>query len=62
MESFFLHRSSKGGTEYLNFFLGKAYYRDVNSYFVYDTQYKQHLDPNFLMKQFVKKYEIKTLI
>ena len=41
IESFFLHRSPKGGTEYLNFFLGKAYYRDINLYFVYDKQYKQ---------------------
>ena len=41
IESFFLHRSQKGGTEYLNFFSGKAYYRDINLYFVYNTQYKQ---------------------
>ena len=41
IESFFLHRSPRGGTEYLNFFRGKAYYRDINLYFVYDTQYKQ---------------------
>ena len=27
IESFFLHRSQKGRTEYLNFFLGKAYYK-----------------------------------
>ena len=44
IESFFLHRSSKGGTEYLISFLGRAYYRDVNLYFVYDTQYKQCCD------------------
>ena len=57
IESFFLHRHSKGGAEYLNFILGKAYYRDINLYFVYDKQNKQWstLDPNFLMKQFVKK-------
>ena len=64
IESFFLHRSPRGGTEYLNFFWGeggggggKAYYRDTNLYFVYDTQYKQwfHLDPDFLMKQSAKK-------
>ena len=41
IESFFLHRRSKGGTEYLNFILGKAYYRDINLYFVYDKQNKQ---------------------
>ena len=39
IESFFLHRSPKGGTEYLNFFLGKVYYRDINLYFVYDKQW-----------------------
>ena len=41
IESFFLHRRSRGGTEYLNFVLGKAYYRDINLYFVYDKQNKQ---------------------
>ena len=41
IEFFFLHRSPKGRTEYINFFLGKAYYRDINLYFVYDTQNKQ---------------------
>ena len=41
IESFFLHRSPRGGTEYLNFLGGKAYYRDINLYFVYDTQNKQ---------------------
>ena len=41
IKSFFLHRRPKGGTEYLIFFLGKAYYRDINLYFVYDTQNKQ---------------------
>ena len=41
IESFFLHRSQKGGTQYLNLFLGRAYYRNINLYFVYDTQYKQ---------------------
>ena len=30
IESLFLHRSEKGGTEYLNLFLGRAYYRDIN--------------------------------
>ena len=32
VESFFLHRSTKGGTEYLIFFLGKYYSRDINLY------------------------------
>ena len=41
IESFFLHRRSKGGTEYLSFILGKAYYRDIHLYFVYDKQNKQ---------------------
>ena len=30
IESFFLHRSPRGGTEYLNFWEGKSYYRDIN--------------------------------
>ena len=30
LESFLLRRSPKSGTEYLNFFLGKAYYRDIS--------------------------------
>ena len=38
---FFLHRSTKGGTEYLIIFLGKYYYRDINLYFVYDKVYRQ---------------------
>ena len=41
IESFFLRRSPRGGTEYINFFMGKSYYRDINFYFVYDKQYKQ---------------------
>ena len=41
LESFLLHRSTKGGTEYLNFFLGKNYYRDLNLFYVYDTVNKQ---------------------
>ena len=57
LESFLLHRSPKGGTEYLNFFLGKAYYRDINLLYVYDKQKNNglHLDANFSMKQFAKK-------
>ena len=34
LESFLLHRSPKSGTEYLIFFLGKAYYRDINLLYV----------------------------
>ena len=41
LESFLLHRSTKGGTEYLNLFLGKYYYRDINLFYVYDTVNKQ---------------------
>ena len=57
IESFFLHRSPRGGTEYLNFFLGKAYYRDINLYFVYDTQYKQWFSsgPEFFNEVIRKK-------
>ena len=71
IESFFLHRSPKRKTEDLNFFLGKAYYRDINLYFVYNRQYKQWLssgpeffneticekvrNKNFNLKAFVRK-------
>ena len=41
LESFLLHRRPKSRTEYLNFFLGKAYYRDINLLYVYDKQNKQ---------------------
>ena len=41
MESFFLHRSPRGDTEYKNFVLGRSYYRDINLCFVYDRQNKQ---------------------
>ena len=30
IESLFLHRSQKGRTEYLNLFLRRVYYRDIN--------------------------------
>ena len=72
IESFFLHRSPKRRTEDLNFFLGKAYYRDINLYFVYNRQYKQWLssgpeffneticekvrNKNFNLKVFAKNY------
>ena len=72
IESFFLYRSQKGGTQYLNPFLGRAYYRDINLYFVYDTQYKQWFssgpelfneaireklrNKKFNVKAFAKKY------
>ena len=36
IESFFLHRSTSGGTENINFVLGRSYYRDIYLYFVYD--------------------------
>ena len=41
IESFFLHRSPSGGTENMNFVLGRYYYRGINLYFVYDRQNKQ---------------------
>ena len=41
LESFLLHRGPKSGTEYLNFFLEKAYYRDINFLYVYHKQNKQ---------------------
>ena len=69
---FFLHRSTKGGTEYLIIFLGKYYYRDINLYFVYDKVYKQWFtsgtkffneavsekvkNPNFKLIEFMKKF------
>ena len=39
IESFFLHRSPRE-TEYLNYFLGKNYYRDINLYFAYDRLHR----------------------
>ena len=72
IESFLLHRSPKGGTEYLNFFLGKAYYRDINLLYVYDKQNKQWFtsgpkffneaicekvrNKNFNLKAFARQY------
>ena len=72
VESFFLHRSTKSASEYLNFFLGKSYYRDVNLYFVYDKVYKQWFtsgtkfyneaicekvtNPNFKLIEFIEKF------
>ena len=37
IESFFLHRSSKGGTEHLTFGGRRTYYKNINLYFVYNT-------------------------
>ena len=34
LESFLLHGSTQGGTEYLNYYLGKYYYRDINLFFL----------------------------
>ena len=72
IESFLLHRSPKGGTEYLNFILGKAYYRDINLLYVYDKQNKQWFtsgpkffneaicekvrNKNFNLKAFARQY------
>ena len=41
IESFFLHKSPRGGTEYIIFWGGRSHYRDINLQFVYDKQYKQ---------------------
>ena len=41
IESFFLHRNPNYLTQYINSLLGRNDYRDINSYFTYDTQYKQ---------------------
>ena len=64
IESFFLHRSQKGGTESLNFFLGKTYYRDINLYFVYNTQYEQWFTSGseFFNKAICEKATNKNLI
>ena len=62
IESFFLHRSHEGGTEYFNFFLRKAYYRDINLYFVYDRQYKQWFSsgPEFFNEAICEKVRNKN--
>ena len=62
IESFLLHRSPKGGTEYLNFFLGKAYYRDINLLYVYDKQNKQWLTsgPEFFNEAICEKVRNKN--
>ena len=41
IESFFLHRNLNHPTQYKNFLLERNYYRDINLYFTYDTQYKR---------------------
>ena len=72
IENFFLHNEPNKSTEYLNFFLGRYYYRDINLYFVYDKQYKQWFtsgpefyngaisekvnNRNFNLKQFAKNF------
>ena len=62
IKSFFLHSSPKGGTEYINFFGGKAYYRGINLYFVYDTQNKQWFSfgPNFFHEAICEKVRNKN--
>ena len=68
IESFFLHRSPKGGTE---FFLGgegggggwvKACYREINLCFVYDTQNKQWFSsgPEFFNEAICKNVRNKS--
>ena len=43
-------------------FLGKAYYRDINLYFVYDTQYKQWFSsgPEFFNEAICEKVRNKN--
>ena len=36
IKNFLLRDEPNKSTEYLNFFLGQYYYRDINFYFVYD--------------------------
>ena len=62
IESLFLHRSQKGRTEYLNFFLGKAYYRNIILYFVCDTQYKEWFSsgPEFVNEAICEKVRNKN--
>ena len=62
IKSFFLHRSPRGRAEYLNYFLGKAYDRDINVYFVYDAQYKQWFSPGpeFFNEAICEKVRNKT--
>ena len=71
VESFFLYRSRRCDTEYINFVLGRSYYRDINLYFAYDRQNKQWFssgtdffneaicekvtNKNFILRQFGKK-------
>ena len=62
LESFLLHRSTKGRTEHLNFFLGKYYYRDINLFYVYDTVNKQWLTsgPEFFNEAICEKVRNKN--
>ena len=62
IESFFLHRHSKGGTEYLDLILEKAYYRDINLCFVYDKQNEQWFTsgPKFFNEAICKKVRNKN--
>ena len=63
VESFFLHRNQTGAIEYLNLFLGRAYSRDINLYFVYDTQCKQWFSSGteFFNEPICKKVRKKNL-
>ena len=48
--------------KYLNLFLGRAYYRDINLHFVYNTQYKQWFSsgPEFFNEAICKKVRNKN--
>ena len=62
LESFLLHRSPKSGTEYLNIFLGKAYYRDINLLYACDKQNKQWFTsgPEFFNEAICEKVKNKN--
>ena len=71
IESFFLYQPP-WNTKYLNYFLEKNYYRDINLYFVYDRPNRQWFtagkkiynevmcekltNPNFKLNAFMKKF------
>ena len=72
LQSFFIHTHASNKTEYLNYSLGEAYYRDINLFYVYDPKFKQwqttqpeffreaiyakSTNQNFNEKAFAKKY------
>ena len=57
LQSFFLHTAASNKTEYLNYSLGEAYYRDINLFYVYDSRFKQWetTQPEFFQKAIYAK-------